>query len=105
MRDISRVFELWGECLDRSGGPFLFGEFSIADAMYFPVLTRFHTYGIALAGTVAEYARSLDAFSSVSPARPEPAGTVRLKYVTSVAWSNDPSEHVSYSFTACSGHS
>ncbi len=63
--DISRVFEIWNECLDRSGGPFLFGKFSIADAMYFPVLTRFRTYGIPLTGHAAEYAVALDTFPAV----------------------------------------
>ena len=50
--DIERVFEIWHEKLDASGGPFLFGRFSIADAMYFPVLTRFRTYGIKLPSTL-----------------------------------------------------
>jgi glutathione S-transferase len=63
--DISRVFELWSECLERSGGPFLFGRFSIADAMYFPVLTRLRTYGIPLAESVGDYARALDDLPAV----------------------------------------
>lgn len=63
--DISRVFELWSECLERSGGPFLFGRFGIADAMYFPVLTRLRTYGIPLAETVTDYARALDKLPAV----------------------------------------
>jgi len=63
--DISRVFELWSECLERSGGPFLFGRFSIADAMYFPVLTRLRTYDIPLAETVRDYARALDNLPAV----------------------------------------
>jgi glutathione S-transferase len=44
--DAERVDELWREWLKRSGGPFLFGEWSIADAMYAPVVTRFITYAI-----------------------------------------------------------
>jgi glutathione S-transferase len=59
--DIDRVFELWSEKLERSGGPFLFGRFSIADAMYFPVLTRFRTYGIELPQRLAAYAQTLEA--------------------------------------------
>ena len=51
--DIERVLEIWHEKLDASGGPFLFGRFSIADAMYFPVLTRFRTYAVK----AAEHAR------------------------------------------------
>jgi glutathione S-transferase len=44
--DAARVDELWREWLARSGGPFLFGRWSIADAMYAPVVTRFVTYAI-----------------------------------------------------------
>lgn len=47
--DIARINELWKECRGRLGGetgPFLFGAFSNADAMYAPVVTRFKTYGV-----------------------------------------------------------
>jgi glutathione S-transferase len=63
--DVSRVFELWSECLDRSGGPFLFGDFCIADAMYFPVLTRLRTYGVRLTEPAAAYARVLETSPTV----------------------------------------
>ncbi len=63
--DITRVFELWSDCLERSGGPFLFGRFGIADAMYFPVLTRLRTYDIPLAETVTDYAQALDNLPAV----------------------------------------
>ncbi|MBT8442578.1 MAG: glutathione S-transferase C-terminal domain-containing protein [Gammaproteobacteria bacterium] len=63
--DIDRVIELWSACLERSGGPFLFGRFTIADAMYFPVLTRLRTYDIPLAATVADYARALNNLPAV----------------------------------------
>ena len=43
-RDIARVVEIWTETLKASGGPFLFGAFSNADAMYAPVVNRFHVY-------------------------------------------------------------
>jgi len=65
LSDISRVFELWGECLEHSGGPFMFGRFGIADAMYFPVLTRLLTYDVPLAETVVDYARALDNLPAV----------------------------------------
>jgi glutathione S-transferase len=65
LQDILRIFELWSECLDRSGGPFLFGRFCIADAMYFPVLTRLRTYGVPIAEAVTGYARSLDTLPAV----------------------------------------
>lgn len=65
-KDILRIFEIWSECLDRSGGPFLFGDFGIPDAMYYPVLTRFRTYGIPIAKRMQEYARSLESFPVVT---------------------------------------
>lgn len=58
--EIQRVFEIWREALDASGGPFLFGGIGIADCMYFPVLTRFRTYGVALGTDLEGYARVLE---------------------------------------------
>ena len=46
--DIDRVCAIWRECLAASGGPFLFGERTMADAMYAPVVTRFMTYDVKL---------------------------------------------------------
>src|SRR5690606_25199933 len=54
--EIDRVFELLRESLARSGGPFLFGRFGIADAMYFPMLGRFRTYGGEMPPDIAAYA-------------------------------------------------
>lgn len=65
-RDIRRVLEIWRDSLDASGGPLLFGKFSIADCMYFPVLTRFRTYGVELAGEAEAYAQGLEAHDSVA---------------------------------------
>lgn len=47
--DIARILHIWRECRETYGqdGPFLFGNFTMADAMYAPVVTRFRTYGIA----------------------------------------------------------
>lgn len=64
-RDIERVHEIWRGALERSGGPFLFGRFSIADAMFFPVRTRFRTYGVPLPDDLAGYASALDALPAV----------------------------------------
>jgi glutathione S-transferase len=63
--DISRIFELWGESLESSGGPFLFGAFCIADAMYFPVLSRFRTYGIAVPDHLNAYVGALESLLAV----------------------------------------
>jgi glutathione S-transferase len=59
--DIARIQEIWEECRSRFGGtgPFLYGEFSIADAMFAPVVSRFHTYGVALSDTGADYSRHI----------------------------------------------
>ena len=45
--DAAKVDELWSGWLKRSGGPYLFGDYSVADAMYAPVVTRFITYAIS----------------------------------------------------------
>lgn len=47
-KNVRRIVAIWRELLARSGGPFLLGDWSIADAFYTPVATRFRTYGIAL---------------------------------------------------------
>jgi glutathione S-transferase len=49
--DIARIQAIWTDCRRRfgtTGGPFLFGGFTLADAMYAPVATRFRTYGVKL---------------------------------------------------------
>lgn len=46
--DIDRIVAIWNECLQRYGGPFLFGPRTMADAMYAPVVTRFVTYDVKL---------------------------------------------------------
>jgi glutathione S-transferase len=55
--DIERIQALWTECRSHYGkdGPFLFGTFSIADAMYAPVVTRFITYGVRTSPVVQTY--------------------------------------------------
>lgn len=63
--DVARVFEIWNEKLERSGGPFLFGKFSVADAMYYPVRTRFRTYGVAIPSSLTAYVEALDAHPAV----------------------------------------
>jgi glutathione S-transferase len=48
--DIARIEQIWSDCRQRFGaaGPWLFGEYSVADAMYAPVVLRFRTYGAPL---------------------------------------------------------
>jgi len=56
--DVDRIDELWSDCRNRfgkAGGPWLFGEYSVADAMYAPVVLRFNTYGAQLSETSRQY--------------------------------------------------
>ena len=65
-RDIRRIVELWNDLRARfaENGPFLLGEWSIADAFFTPVATRFRTYGVQLSdfgdrGEAGRYAETL----------------------------------------------
>lgn len=58
-REIERVLDIWNASLSTSPGPFLFGDFSIADCMYLPVLSRFQTYGVPLQGQVADWGQRM----------------------------------------------
>ncbi|AUX43014.1 glutathione S-transferase [Sorangium cellulosum] len=60
-QDIARVQAIWSDCRSRFGqeGEFLFGRFTIADAMYAPVATRFDTYGVELDEVSRRYVASI----------------------------------------------
>ena len=55
--DIARIEQLWADCRQQFGprGPWLFGDFCVADAMYAPVVLRFRTYGAQPGGAAAAY--------------------------------------------------
>lgn len=83
--NIRRIVSLWTDCRQRFGGsgPFLFSEFSIADAMYAPVASRFKTYVPDLGafgddGTAARYIETVFALPAMAEwaegAREEMAG-------------------------------
>jgi glutathione S-transferase len=55
MSDVARIETIWREARSRSGGPFLFGTFSGADAMFAPVVSRFERYGIAVSADTQDY--------------------------------------------------
>jgi glutathione S-transferase len=70
-RDIERIDELWNDCraAHGRGGPFLFGAWCAADAMYAPVVSRFRTYGVQLTSVAAAYATAVwqwPAFASLA---------------------------------------
>jgi len=58
-RDLHRVEQLWGEHLARSGGPFLFGAFTAADAMFAPLASRLRTYALPVSDTAAAYVEAI----------------------------------------------
>ena len=60
-QELARLTAMWAEARNRYGrqGPFLFGEFCIADAFFAPVATRFVTYGVTIEGAAGEYMRTL----------------------------------------------
>jgi glutathione S-transferase len=53
--EMARIEAIWTQCLRQSGGPWLLGEFSIADCMFAPVALRFKTYGINLDRQAKQY--------------------------------------------------
>lgn len=55
LADVARIQALWSECLEQSGGPFLFGGFSIADAMFAPVVNRLDVYAFETSAVVSGY--------------------------------------------------
>ncbi|MEX0959191.1 MAG: glutathione S-transferase family protein [Burkholderiales bacterium] len=61
MKDVERVISIWNDCRSRHAavGPFLFGDFSIADAMFAPAVARLQTYQVELAGAAREYAGTI----------------------------------------------
>lgn len=57
--DLDRIAAMWQTQLSEHGGPFLFGEFSIADAFYAPVCARIATYGLPVAQHAAAYVQRM----------------------------------------------
>jgi glutathione S-transferase len=76
LKDLHRLETLWGDLLARSGGPFLFGAFTAADAMFAPVATRIRTYALPVSDLAAGYVEAiygLPAFQDwLAQARHEP---------------------------------
>ena len=64
--DLARVIALWQDALRDSGGPFLFGDYSIADAYFAPVLMRVRTYALPVPADIAAYIERAVASRGVS---------------------------------------
>lgn len=65
LADVRRVCEIWRDALAASGGPLLFGGFTIADAMFAPVTTRFTTYGVELDPICQAYVAAIAALPAM----------------------------------------
>jgi glutathione S-transferase len=89
--DIARIADIWDACRRASGeeGQWLFGRFSIADAMYAPVALRFHTYGVEISEAAARYAATIydDAHIKewIAAAKTEPARNTAFEKGTPLA--------------------
>jgi glutathione S-transferase len=66
-KDIARVVEIWTSCRARfgKGGELLFGAFTVADAFYAPVVTRFRTYAVTLPPAAQAYANAVESLAAV----------------------------------------
>lgn len=62
-KEAGRICQIWRTCreLYGQGGPFLFGAFTIADAMYAPVVSRFRTYGVPTGPVDSAYRDAIEA--------------------------------------------
>jgi glutathione S-transferase len=81
--DIERIAVIWRDCLERYGGPFLFGARTMADAMYAPVVTRYKTYDVKLDPVCTAYGERILAMPEmqdwIEAARHEPEGIEELE--------------------------
>ncbi|MEP6875966.1 MAG: glutathione S-transferase family protein [Burkholderiales bacterium] len=64
--DVERLVAMWSGLLDAHGGPLLFGEFSIADAYFAPVVMRLKTYGVPVPPAIAAYMERVCALPGVA---------------------------------------
>lgn len=63
--DVARLVIMWQQCLQASGGPLLFGAFSVADAYFAPICTRLLTYALPLPEDLAAYVQRVCALPGV----------------------------------------
>ena len=65
-RNVARIEAAWAQCLADSGGPFLFGAFTAADAFYAPVCMRLATYALPVSDTTRAYLQRVAAAPGVA---------------------------------------
>ncbi|MEO8543862.1 MAG: glutathione S-transferase family protein [Burkholderiaceae bacterium] len=64
--DVTRIIAMWSELLDTYKGPMLFGAFSIADAMFAPVVMRLTRFGLPVPAQIAAYMQRVEALPGVA---------------------------------------
>lgn len=64
--DIARIISMWSDLLNAHGGPLLFGQFTIADAYFAPVVMRFKTYAVPVPAHIADYMQRVQALPGVA---------------------------------------
>ncbi len=65
-KDVARLIEMWSELLDAHKGPMLFGDFSIADAMYAPVVMRLTRFALPVPEPIAAYLQRVQELPGVA---------------------------------------
>ena len=65
-KDVARLVEMWSELLDTHKGPMLFGDFSIADAMYAPVVMRLTRFALPVPPAIAAYLQRVQELPGVA---------------------------------------
>jgi len=63
--DVARLVAMWQQCLQMSGGPLLFGSFTVADAYFAPVCMRLVTYALPLPDDIQAYVQRVGALPGV----------------------------------------
>jgi|SRR5689334_23179201 glutathione S-transferase len=66
LKDVARIDTIWNECRSKygAGGAFLFGSFGLADAMFAPVVWRFHTYAVEVSAMARSYMSAVMALAA-----------------------------------------
>jgi glutathione S-transferase len=64
--DLQRLVAMWTDALSKSGGPFLFGDYSIPDAYFAPVVARLRTYALPVPAAVGAYMERVWSSAGVS---------------------------------------
>ena len=94
LADVARIDAIWSECRMRFGaaGSFLFGGFGAADAMYAPVVWRFHTYAVEVSAVARDYMRTVIALPASAEWREAARREIWVLEHDEVDWPDAPRE-------------